>query len=149
VFVLTFVSVTTPAVAYQNPLWDVVNELEYAADPFVLRWQGKYYLYLTDNYHVYSSDNLVDWTDAGRWISSNPLGTFFWAPTVLYDNGIFYLYYSGPGGGHDLLTSDSPLGPFTLVQRDVRGASTAIFSVTTTARYIFSERHQVLFVMNR
>src|SRR5512143_1520921 len=59
------------ACGYRNPLMNVGNAAGYAADPCVLKWMGKYYLYHTDNYHVFESSDLVNWTDVGRWTPTN------------------------------------------------------------------------------
>ena len=117
---------TAPAKAaaktYRNPL---LPDLD-IADPFVLRLEGKYYLYPTFNtrgYYVFVSDDLVHWQQKGR-VFQDPLGGD-WAPEVLYNwrgDRKFYLYYTDnmPGeglGGLDkqigVAAASSPLGPFT------------------------------------
>lgn len=64
-------------------------------DPFVLRWCGLYYCYATDEagVKISVSEDLVHWQDKGYAIQQQGHRNF-WAPAVLYDNGIFYLYYS-------------------------------------------------------
>lgn len=83
-------------------------------DPFVLRWCGAYYCYATDEVgiKVSISEDLVHWQDKGYAIQQQGHQNF-WAPAVLYDNGIFYLYYSHePKEILQLATSHDPLGPF-------------------------------------
>lgn len=108
-----------PVAAYQNPLSSVTNAAGYAADPCVIKWMGKYYLYHTDNYAVFESEDLVNWTNRGRWASTNILGSFFWAPDPFYYNGTFYLYWSKPSGSHTIVTASSPLGPFQVFAENV------------------------------
>ena len=46
---------------YQNPVCE-------GADPFVLLYEGTYYLYSTnsaDGYRVFTSDDMATWTDRG------------------------------------------------------------------------------------
>lgn len=83
-------------------------------DPFVLRWCGAYYCYATDEagIKVSASADLVHWQDKGYAIRQQGHQNF-WAPAVLYDNGIFYLYYSHePKEILQLAISHDPRGPF-------------------------------------
>ncbi len=110
---------------YKNPL-----NVYKVADPFVLFYKGKYYLYATSErgagpqggFEVWESNNLVDWIYRGWAYESNENSwgkDSFWAPEVLYKNGKFYLFYSARGyiKGKKTLRiclaiSNSPLGPF-------------------------------------
>ena len=95
------------------------------ADPSIHQWSdGKFYIYGShdkDNakywnmadYHVFSSENMVDWTDHGvvlkksqtRWMGH------LWAPDAAEKDGMFYLYF--PEGRHiGVAASTSPTGPF-------------------------------------
>jgi xylan 1,4-beta-xylosidase len=81
------------AKTYSNP---VISEIG-PADPTAIFYEGKYYLYPTgDNrsYHVYTSDDLVNWTKGPKVFS--PGGVNVWAPDVFYNrsDGKFYLYYT-------------------------------------------------------
>lgn len=78
---------------YTNPVIDEIGP----ADPCVVSYKGKYYLYPTgDNksYHVYTSSDLVHWVK-GRKVFQ-PGGVNVWAPDVFRDphDGKFYLYYT-------------------------------------------------------
>ena len=113
---------SAPAKTYRNPL---LPDRE-IADPFVLRLDGKYYLYPTTDgrgYEVFVSDDLVHWERKAR-AFTDPRGGA-WAPEVFHNrrgDGKFYLYYtdSMPDTQHGPLekqigvaVADSPLGPFT------------------------------------
>ncbi len=86
-------------------------------DPFVLRWNGMYYLYPStceERVKVFTSRDLVHWTDAGYCTQGRDVD-FAYAPEVIYWRGSFYMITSPNGRGHYILRSDSPLGPFELV----------------------------------
>jgi len=109
-----------PSKTYRNPL---LPDRE-IADPFVLRVDGRYYLYPTSDargYEVFVSDDLVHWEFKAR-AFRDPRGGD-WAPEVFHNkrgDGKFYLYYTdnmpGKRGMLDkqigVAVSDSPLGPF-------------------------------------
>jgi beta-xylosidase len=97
----------------------------FTADPSLHRWSdGRFYIYGShdkdqpkvwdmEDYHVFSSDNLVDWTDHGMVLhnSQTPWGGPFWAPDAAEKDGRFFLYF--PEGSHiGVAESDSPTGPF-------------------------------------
>lgn len=99
-----------------------------AADPHVIKYGDKFYLYATNanenadcSYlQCWSSVNLTDWTNEG--ICYQPSRTNWaidglWAPEVIERNGTFYLYYSGwslRNRIHEIgiAKSTSPTGPF-------------------------------------
>ncbi len=136
-----------------NPLMDY----EYGADPFVMEYDGRVYVYMTsdayrlsstgkaeyayetnadgdivDNSYgqiktitVISSGDMVNWTNHGQikvagrnngfgvssWASNS------WAPSAAHKtiNGVerFFLYYANSAGGIGVLTSSTPVGPWT------------------------------------
>ncbi|MBQ7848694.1 MAG: family 43 glycosylhydrolase [Clostridia bacterium] len=103
---------------YQNPI-PVQNDRGInmdAADPFVLRFNGRYYLYTTgaEEIRVYESEDLVHWTFRGH-CTRNGEGRIAYAPEVFYWRGAFYMITSPSGNGHYIMRSDSPLGPFDRV----------------------------------
>jgi beta-xylosidase len=97
----------------------------YVADPFVLSYDGKYYLYGTADKNpnagipVYVSNDMIKWSGpAGK--ADNRLalskgqsfGTRgFWAPYVVYYKNSFYMYYTA-NEKIAVAKSESPLGPF-------------------------------------
>ncbi len=108
---------------YTNPVGDNIQ----MGDPFVMKHDGKYYLYGTtasDGFKCWSSGNLVDWKYEGyayRETDSSWGDNTFWAPEVHHYKDKFYMVYSCKGknnvrDGRMLLCiaeSDNPTGPFT------------------------------------
>ena len=102
---------------YQNPILSPARgEGEQFGDPFVLRYNGKYYLYHTaSTLNCWESEDLVNWTYVGV-CTDNDFFRGSWAPEVRYYNGTFYMTTTGPNGdGAYILTSTSPTGPFEVV----------------------------------
>lgn len=110
-----------------NPLVRSLGSTE-TADPFVFRFNGWYYMYMTTGgkyIRGYKSTDLVTWEpvtgsstagvvyDYGNDGNNAPNATTPFAPEVTYYNGLFYLTFSPSGTGHYILTSESPEGPFT------------------------------------
>lgn len=92
-------------------------------DPFVFRFNGRYYLYPStrdDEIGVkcWSSTDLVHWIDEGL-CSTDPLTKGAYAPEVVYWNGSFYMYTSPGGRGHYVLKADAPTGPFVPVSENI------------------------------
>ena len=111
---LSIVTVTDN-VSAQNPI--IMNQ--FTADPAARVFEGKVYLYPShdilagegrgragwfcmEDYHVFSSENLVDWTDHGLivsqekvpWVNSKSFA--MWAPDCIYRNGKYYFYFPAP-----------------------------------------------------
>ncbi len=111
-----------PDLTWSNPIIDAS-----AADPFILKAKGRYWLYATGkkdgNRHIpiWSSDNLIDWqferhaVEEGSWNKFN-----FWAPEVLFYDSRYWIYYTAKTERDDknhsnrlgLAVSDKPGGPF-------------------------------------
>ncbi|CAN5585046.1 hypothetical protein BH09ACT4_BH09ACT4_15910 [soil metagenome] len=91
------------------------------ADPFVLRHDGRYYLYCTNpDVRCWSSSDLVTWRAEGPTVAADVFpGLVPFAPEVVYADGAFFMYTSPSGHGHFVLRSDSPTGPFTPVSGNV------------------------------
>jgi arabinoxylan arabinofuranohydrolase len=98
----------------------------YTADPSPHQWSdGKYYMYCShdkdnpgawdmEDYHVFSSTDLVIWTDHGIAFYKNdsPFGSgALWAPDCAERNGQYYLYYP-QNSVIGVATSTSPTGYF-------------------------------------
>jgi beta-xylosidase len=117
---LTAIAGDAPAEkTYTNPIIDRIGP----ADPHVIHYQGKYYLYPTldgRGYDVFVSDDLVHWEEKGK-AFRDPRGGV-WAPDVFHNkrgDGKLYLYYTDNAprtekGGKQIgvAVAESPLGPF-------------------------------------
>ena len=106
-----------------------------AADPFVLRYNGKYYMYPTGagaKIRCYVSSDLVNWepsSDKGLGsgiclsgkASSYPsgVGDYPYAPEVIYYDGYFYMVTSITGNGHFIFRSEDPEGPFVRISENL------------------------------
>ena len=103
------------------------------ADPSAHVWaDGKLWLYPShdqddatdyktmDGYHVFSTSDLVNWTDYGEVLHSRnvpwALSGWMWAPDCAYKNGIYYLYFPAKDKTGQwrigVATSTVPEGPF-------------------------------------
>lgn len=91
------------------------------ADPFVLRYQGRYYLYCTNpGVKCWTSTDLLNWQYEGTVVPEDEFpGLVPFAPEVVYENGCFYMYTSPHGLGHYVLKRESPLGPFRKVTPNI------------------------------
>ena len=91
-------------------------------DPYMMRWNGRYYLYpspVSDPYvHVWVSDDMVNWSYGAAVTEKNDVYGAY-APEVVYYNGYFYMYTSPEGNGHYVLKADNPLGPFEKISKNV------------------------------
>ncbi len=123
---LLLLPLAAQAETYQNPIEiegqhgavSRSNAMEYGiGDPFIMRYNGMYYLYPSSNedkVRVFTSRDLVHWTYEGYCTQGKDV-YFAYAPEVVYWRGSFYMCTSPSGSGHYILRSDSPLGPFTKV----------------------------------
>ncbi len=107
---------------YVNPVSNITG----IGDPFVLTYNGLYYMYCTSEtslrrgFYVWTSKDMVNWEKQGLALSNESPGILgidrFWAPEVIRFKGKFYMTYSA--GDNDgilklcLAVSDQPLGPF-------------------------------------
>lgn len=92
-------------------------------DPYVLTFRGEYYCYSsgTTSVSVLRSRDLVRWDYRGEALVE-PGCWSYWAPCVVYHNGLFYMYYSSMAEGitddHAHLlkvaVADRPEGPFVV-----------------------------------
>ena len=93
-------------------------------DPFVMRWNGKYYLYPStadafQGVKVYVSDDMINWTYAGYAVSeTEATSRGSYAPEVVYYDGYFYMCQSQGGNGHYIYRSKSPTEGFELVSKN-------------------------------
>ena len=108
---------------YQNPLLDYQADHAWPGygfgDPFVMRYNGTYYLYVSTKdgsigIKCWSSIDLVNWTYEGL-CTKETITRSAYAPEVYYYNGYFYMYTSPAGNGHYVLRSTSPTEGFEVV----------------------------------
>ncbi len=101
---------------------------EMIGDPFIMRYDGKYYLYPSQSsnkpWYVYVSEDLVNWSEKIECVpmSEIPSGVNendvycdamgAYAPEVTYYNGKFIMVTAPGATGHRFFVSDSPTGPF-------------------------------------
>jgi len=101
----------TAAKYYQN------HVLDGYADPDVLYYDGKYYMYATSyyvekGYEVYTSTDLVNWTNEGMTLTEAwGIDHWYWAPDVEEIDGKFYMIAT-VAEHVGIAVADSPLGPF-------------------------------------
>ena len=120
---------------------------QFTADPTARVFEGRIYLYPShdhmqkaraarggqgwfamEDYHVFSSENLTDWTDHGiicnqtnvPWLTRK--GDDMWAPDCVFKNGTYYFYFP-VGGRIGVATSEKPYGPWKVLDKPVTGAS--------------------------
>jgi beta-xylosidase len=81
-----------------------------------------------EDYHVFSSENLTDWTDHGVLINQTNVPWLtrksfdMWAPDCVFKNGKYYFYF--PTGGHiGVAIADKPYGPFKPEEKPIQGAN--------------------------
>ncbi len=108
---------------YQNPVLTAAFKDAWQGygfgDPFVMRHNGQYYLYVSTKdgqvgVKCWVSDDLVNWTYAGL-CATDQRTRGAYAPEVYYYNGYFYMYTSPAGQGHYVLRSNSPTEGFEVV----------------------------------
>ena len=130
----------------QNP---IIRD-QFTADPTARVFNNKVYLYPShdivppagqrqdwfcmEDYHVFSSENLTDWTDHGVIVTQNkvpwvrPDSYSMWAPDCVERNGKYYFYLpsapkDGRGFGIGVAVADRPEGPFICEPEPIKGIS--------------------------
>ena len=119
----------------------------FTADPSGHVWQdGRLYVYashdidpprgcdLMDQYHVFSSADLKNWTDHGEILRASqvpwgrPEGGFMWAPDCAYKDGKYYFYFPHPSESNvapswkvGVAVSDRPDGGFKALPQPMPG----------------------------
>ena len=144
---LTATALSAAASFAQNPF--ILDQ--FTADPTARVFEGKVYVYPSHDipspierlkewfcmadYHVFSSENLTDWTDHGvivgqdkvAWV--DPESYSMWAPDCIRRNGKYYFYF--PAGVKDTLVgrgsmigvavAERPYGPFVPQPEPIKG----------------------------
>jgi GH43 family beta-xylosidase len=163
--ILSFVLLTQ--LKSQNPF---IRD-QYSADPSARVFGDRVYVYPShdilasegrgrvgwfcmEDYHVFSSANLTDWTDHGIIVTQNkipwvkPDSYAMWAPDCIYRNGKYYFYFPatpkdssyGRSFGIGVAVSDNPTGPFIpqpLPIKNVRGIDPNVFIDKDGQAYLY------------
>ena len=123
----------------QNPL--IMDQ--FTADPTARVFEGIMYVYpshdipaspgkgranwfVMEDYHVFSSENLTDWTDHGviltqtdvPWLGRESFD--MWAPDCVFRNGKYYFYFP-TGGRIGVAVAERPFGPFKPEEQPING----------------------------
>ena len=143
---LTVLMLAVPLIgAAQNP---IIRD-QFTADPTARVFNNKVYLYPShdilppagqrqdwfcmEDYHVFSSENLTDWTDHGVIVTQNKVpwvrkdSYSMWAPDCVERNGKYYFYFpSAPAAGRGgfavgVAIADRPEGPFIPEPEPIKG----------------------------
>ncbi len=114
-------------------LYDDKGNIYQIGDPFVMRYDGKYYLYssltgtnVSNGIPCWVSDNMVDWEFAA-WVygdgtsgSGGEITHTAYAPEVVYYRGYFYMCEAPKNEkGHYILRADSPTSKFKVVSENI------------------------------
>ncbi len=143
---------------------------QFTADPTARVFNGRVYVFpshdipaqpgrgragwfVMEDYHVFSSASLTDWTDHGVIVSQNKVNwvdstTFsMWAPDCIERNGKYYFYFpasmkSGYGRGSSVgvAIADNPAGPYIPQPepiKNLRGIDPALFIDKDGQAYIY------------
>ena len=168
IFILAFAAFFISNEDAQNPI--VRNQ--YSADPTARVFGDRIYVYPShdilategkgrlawfcmEDYHVFSSENLTDWTDHGMLITQNkipwvkPDSYSMWAPDCIERNGKYYFYFPtspkdtvayGRGFRIGVAVGDKPTGPFIPQPepiKDVRGIDPNVFIDKDGQAYLY------------
>lgn len=98
--------------------------------------KGRVGWFCMEDYHVFSSSNLTDWTDHGMIVQQNkvpwvrPNSYSMWAPDCIYRNGKYYFYFPttpgdtityGRGFTIGVAVADKPEGPYIPEATPIKG----------------------------
>ena len=154
----------------QNP---VIRD-QFTADPTARVFNGKMYLFPShdipapesvkrkdwfcmEDYHVFSSTDLNNWTDHGVIVSQekvdwvNPTSFSMWAPDCVERNGKYYFYFpanlkTGRGFGIGVAIADKPEGPYVPEPEPiakVRGIDPSVFIDKDGQAYIYYSLNRI------
>lgn len=139
-FLLGIAALMFSSAVAQNP---IIRD-QFSADPTARVFNGKVYLYPShdivapkdknlrkdwfcmEDYHVFSSENLTDWTDHGVIVTQTQVPWLtrinydMWAPDCVTRNGKYYFYFP-VGGRIGVAIADKPEGPYTVQEKPVAG----------------------------
>jgi hypothetical protein len=163
--IFIFIVLLLNTVGAQNP---IIRD-QFSADPTARVFNGKVYLYPShdiptppgkklrenwfcmEDYHVFSSENLTDWTDHGvivtqtkvPWLTN--INYDMWAPDCVFKNDKYYFYFP-VGGRIGVATADKPEGPYIVLDKPVegiRGIDPCILMDKDGQAYIFTSMGRI------
>ncbi|MGI6046486.1 MAG: family 43 glycosylhydrolase [Petrimonas sp.] len=146
--VLILVILLNTQVFSQNP---IIRD-QFMADPTARVFNGKVYLFPShdiispteperewfsmEDYHVFSSENLVDWEDHGVIITQNKVpwvredSYAMWAPDAIEKDGKYYFYFPaaakpefGRGSMIGVAIAEQPAGPYIPLETPIIGTN--------------------------
>jgi hypothetical protein len=124
-------------------------------DILAVEGKGRVGWFCMEDYHVFSSENLTDWTDHGMIVTQNkvpwvrPDSYSMWAPDCIERNGKYYFYFPtspkdtttyGRGFTVGIAVADKPEGPYTPEAtpiKDVRGIDPNVFIDKDGQAYLY------------
>lgn len=140
-------------------LYDGDGDIYDIGDPYVFRFNGKYYLYTSLNGNkkysgkipCWESDNMVDWKWSGWAYDPNSTSqsseTYIaFAPEIVYYKGWFYMCESRRGQGHYFFRSATPNGPFTLISDNLGMGIDGSFYLSRRRATLFRKRERRSFL---
>jgi hypothetical protein len=152
----------TVTISNTEPRRDVTGAIVDAHDGNLLFADGRYYLYgtaygksagygINNRFRVYSSPNLEHWTFEGELLKAPPDGVHY-NPSVVYNSRthkyvLWYNWYPKLWDGQvGVAVSDTPIGPFTIVNLRVQvtqaeqkpGAGTLFVDEDGTGYYVYT-----------
>lgn len=142
---------------------------QFSADPTARVFEGKIYVYPShdipvppdsgarpnwfcmEDYHVYSSENLMDWADHGvildqedvPWLTRKSYN--MWAPDCIQKDGKYYFYFP-TGGKIGVAVAEKPYGPFTPEDTPIEGArgiDPCVFIDEDGTAYLYSSMNRI------
>lgn len=130
--------------SFNNPVYS-----EYLADPFCWFHEGMYYAVGTGKEEtgknnlkqavpMIKSKDLFHWSEVGRVLipPNDLIGGCYWAPEVVFEKGLFYMYYhpNGAGGHHiRVAISNNPEGPYIDENLPLTDLKTTPFAIDSHA----------------
>ena len=152
-FIFGLAVIVVTSLSAQNPI--VRNQ--FSADPTARVFNGKVYVFPSHDilappnknlrkdwfcmadYHVFSSENLTDWTDHGVIVSQNKVAWVdstsysMWAPDCIERNGKYYFYFPAnknvadangrKGFGVGVAIAEKPEGPYVPLLEPIKGVN--------------------------
>ncbi|MFM8983962.1 MAG: family 43 glycosylhydrolase, partial [Spartobacteria bacterium] len=130
----------------------------FTADPSAHLYEGRVFIYPSHDqdkpdwfnmvdYHVFSSTNLVDWTDHGVALHVKDVPwakEYMWAPDCAYKDGTYFFYFPARDKAGEfrigVATSPSPAGPFKPEPNPIEGSFSidpAVFIDDDGAAYMY------------